>query len=59
MEVKLRATKDGNFLEVAVLNETHKHKCEEVCCVLWVEKYYEKIEKKFKSNPPDNRSLLF
>ncbi|CAB3995110.1 zinc finger SWIM domain-containing 1-like [Paramuricea clavata] len=29
MEVKLRATKDCNFLEVAVLNETHNHECDE------------------------------
>ncbi|XP_028417228.1 uncharacterized protein LOC114541513 [Dendronephthya gigantea] len=30
MQVKLRVSKDGNFLEVVVLNETHNHECDEV-----------------------------
>ena len=31
MEVKLRLNKDGDFLEIATLNESHNHECDEVC----------------------------
>ena len=35
VEVKLRVDKDGNFLEVAALNEIHNHECDEVLYVLY------------------------